>query len=148
MTTVRSTDSPVAAGLAGLAVALLAALLLSAAAGQARAAIDPEAMPPALAAEPAPILLEPMLVDPLGVVHPGIEVTIEVALLDVGPLLYGIMLPDEGDQGPPPWRRYVLMAAGWMGVFVLLVVLSVGSVEMRRQRRRRDWQSRVSGFYD
>jgi hypothetical protein len=146
MRTARSPEfePEAAARLPVVGLVLIASVFLLAVAAPARAALDPEATRPILAAEPFTLLLETG--DAGSGERAGEE--IEVALLDMGPLLYGIMLAEGDEAGPPPWRRYALMAAGWMGVFVILVALSVASVEMRRQRRRRAWQSRVSGFYD
>jgi hypothetical protein len=130
----------------GLALAaFLAVALVHSAAARAYASID-HAAPAAARSDSWPV----------EGVRPDLPVAdaaaqddeIQLAMLDIGPILYGLAL-DQGDgYGPPAWRGYVLKSTLWLGLFVLLVALSAAARERQAHLRRRAWRRRAEGLYE
>jgi hypothetical protein len=75
------------------------------------------------------------------------EGEVQLAMLEIGPMLYALTLAEPPDQKPPAWRIYVVKSGIWLAVFVLMVSTSAGMVERRAQRRRTLWRRRAAGLY-
>jgi hypothetical protein len=76
------------------------------------------------------------------------EYEIQLAMLEVGPMLYSLAIGEGPAYGPPAWRAYAMMAALFLSAFVLLVSTSAASLERRALRRRSAWRRRAAGFYE
>jgi hypothetical protein len=91
--------------------------------------------------------LESVLSDTAQVEPASDEGEVQLAMLEIGPMLYALALADAPDQKPPAWRTYAVKSGIWLAVFVLMVSTSAAMVERRAQRRRSVWRRRAAGLY-
>jgi hypothetical protein len=121
---------------------LLALALAQAAAARAYAPADTKTAYPAAQIAALDSLLPDL---PLTAV-PEDEDEVQLAMLQIGPMLYGLALEEGYDLFVR--RDHARKSMLWLGIFVLLVTVSAAARERQALERRRAWRRRAEGLYE